>query len=92
MTEDLSVFLADFGVSVTPEAGSAFTGIFDAAYLASMGVVESSGPVLVVRSQDVIGNGIEQESILTISGADYIVTGVQPDGTGVTTLQLRGVG
>lgn len=92
MTEDLSVFLADFGVSVTPEVGTAFTGIFDAAYLAALGVVEASGPVLVVRSQDVSDNGVEQESILTISGADYIVTNVQPDGTGITTLHLRGVG
>jgi len=61
--------------------------VFDAAYLSAGGMFESSGPQVTGKSADLAS--AVQGSPITINGQAYTVTGNQPDGTGMTTLQLR---
>lgn len=88
--EDTSAFFdVAGGFAVDAMIGaSVFPVIFDNAYLASLGgLVESTGPVAQAQSADVAG--VQQGDTITINATAYTVTGVQPDGTGVTLLQLR---
>lgn len=87
--EDLTVFFADFGVPAVVGVAPAVTVIFDKAYIAAlMGRVESVGPECVGRTADL--DVLEQGDPITIDGVPYTVTGNDPDGTGLTVLQLRG--
>lgn len=91
--EDLTVFFSDFGVTATPTVGAAITVIFDRAFLSSLGV-ESTGPVCVARTADVaaLAHGSDLTVTGTPGGTDdgvYEITGIQPDGTGISVLQLR---
>lgn len=87
--EDLTPFLdvaAGFAVSAT--IGSATVPvIFDAAYTSAAGMVESTGPQCTGRSADLAA--VTHGSTITIATVAYVVTGNQPDGTGMTVLQLR---
>lgn len=81
----------DFGVAITVGAETIY-GIFDKDYLAvSNGEVdvESDSPMVLVRSSDVTAQSIAVATSLVISSATYVVTSVQPDGTGMTRLVLR---
>lgn len=88
-TEDLSPFLdTDDGFAVSATIGAATVPvIFDNAYLAAQGLVESTGPQCLGKTADLAG--AVQGTAVTISGTAYTVTGNQPDGTGMTVLQLR---
>lgn len=89
MNEDLSVFFADFAESVSGVSGT-FSAIFDAEYIGVGEVpVDSTQFRLTARSADITANEVGVGSTLTISGADYVVRSVQPDGTGVTVLVLE---
>ena len=48
--------------------------------------VETTGPGALVASADVAG--IEQNDTVTTGGVTYYVTGVKPDGRGLTLLIL----
>lgn len=48
--------------------------------------VESSGPVATCKTSDV--SGAKHGDTLAISGTTYYISGVQPDGTGITKLLL----
>lgn len=96
---DRAAFLSvdDFGVTATytPAAGgasSSVTGIFDAAHLSvDLGAavpVSSTNPVFHCRSADLSDGGTENDT-LVINGATYKVRDVQPDGTGMTMLELQ---
>ena len=89
--EDLSVFFDTangFAQSATVD-GDTFPAIFDNAYQSTLGgLVESTGPICQAKTADVAS--VVQGATISIGGTDYVVTGVQPDGTGLTTLQLRG--
>lgn len=88
--EDLSVFLdAASGFAVNATIGSATVPvIFDnVGQPALAGFVETAGPQCIAKSQDVAS--VTQGSAITINAVAYTVTGVEPDGTGLTTLQLR---
>lgn len=99
---DRAVFLsaAGFGTAVTyrPAGNLSLTmqilGIFDAAHLSvdvGSGVpVSSTNPILTCRSADLTNGGKEGDR-LTIDGVDYLVRDVQPDGTGMTVLELEKV-
>ena len=63
-----------------------FDVIFDAAATVA-GLVADIGPQAQCKTADV--SGVEWHSGLTINGTPYTVTAIQPDGTGVTVLQLR---
>ena len=89
--DDRAALLADFGVTVTPAVGSSFVAIQDAEFLAvdpnSAVAYEGSNPVLLCRTADV--SALVHGSVLSISGASYKVQGIEPDGTGLTLLQLE---
>lgn len=87
--EDLAPFFdvaAGFAVAATIGA-STVNVIFDASYLSSGALVESTGPQCTGRTVDLAS--AVQGTAITIGGIGYVVTGNQPDGTGVTVLQLR---
>ena len=80
-----SAYFSDFAVPATV-AGVATKGIFDKAYQESFGIVAGNNPVLVVKTSDV--NAAEGDQVVVDSNT-YIVSGVEPDGTGITILQLE---
>lgn len=87
--DDRAALLADFGVSVTKADTSTFTGIFDTDFLAvdvEETEVESNEPVLLARTADTAT--LAHGSVLLINAVSYTVRGIQPDGTGMTTLFL----
>ncbi len=92
MTNDLAVFLADFGVSATyTHAGTPATisVIFDNEYVpANLGgiEVESLGPAATCKTSDV-SNAAHGDTVV-INSVTYYITGVHPDGTGMTVLLL----
>ncbi|MCS4508892.1 head-tail joining protein [Xylophilus ampelinus] len=83
--EDLSVFFADFSVPAML-GGEVLPVILDAAYLSAMGM-ETTGPAAVV--QTALVSLVQHGDALTVGARTYAVTGIQPDGTGITVLQLR---
>lgn len=82
--EDRAPFFADFGIAATLN-GASVTGIFDDAYGEAFGgMVMGSGPMF--RCQSSAGHAAGQA--LVIGATTYTVTGVEPDGTGLTVLRL----
>lgn len=67
--------------------GRVFNVIFEAAAVTAAGFVETVGPQCLVRDSDL--QGIDHDSEIVVRGVTYVVTGVEPDGAGMTTLQLR---
>jgi hypothetical protein len=82
--------LNDFGVNVTVN-GSTIKGIFDSPY----GPVEVGGEVafsiqessVLVRTSDI--PTVVQGTTMVVDGRSYVITDIQPDGTGMTTLMLE---
>ncbi len=66
-------------------AGTAVEGIFDAEYLPAIGV-ESTSPAFTCSIAD-LPSGYRTATV-TIRSIDYVITGDQPDGTGITVLLL----
>lgn len=88
LTSDLSFFFNEdeFGVPATFGAAS-ITVIFDAAFLSAMGM-GGTGPQAMCKTSDVAA-AVQGDSI-TINGTAYTIAGPpEPNGTGVTLLQLR---
>lgn len=89
-TEDMSVYFdatSGFAVNATID-GATVPVIFDApGQPALAGFVETAGPQCIAKSQDVAA--VTHGSAITINAVTYTVTGVEADGTGITTLQLR---
>ncbi len=76
----------------TPSGGSASTinGILNNEFqLIDVGEtgVESTMPVLTVRSSDV--SGVAHGDDFTINSIDYKAVVIRPDGTGITEIQLE---
>lgn len=92
-TEDLAQFLDtdDFAVAATYNGSTTVNGILDQEYY-EVGVgdagVESSQPVFLCRTADV--PAAAHGDTLLIDAITYKVRGVQPDGTGLTRLALKG--
>ena len=77
-------FFTDFAIDVTVNGVSA-RGIFDNGFAAAFGgMVDGTSPVLHLLSAVPVSRG----DAVIISGASYTVTGIEPDGTGVTQLRL----
>lgn len=89
-TEDITAFFDtdDFAVSATVGAAT-FNVIFDNAYLSAGGDASVAGtqPMCHARSADV--SGVSIGSTMTVNSVAYVVTGLHPDGTGVTVITLR---
>ena len=91
--------LADFfdvdehaqAASYTPSGGSAssITVIFrNEFYLEDSGVgVETTQPVITVQTSKV--PGIAHGDVIAISGINYNVIGIRPDGTGISEIALE---
>lgn len=90
--DDRAALLADYGVTVTKADTTTFTAIFDETFIevdptGATRAVESSDPQIMARTADV--SALVHGSLLTISGSSYKVIGIEPDGTGITTLILE---
>tara|TARA_R110000823_G_scaffold314456_2_gene443676 strand:+ start:5707 stop:5997 length:291 start_codon:yes stop_codon:yes gene_type:complete len=88
--QERRTILSDFGVDVNLGTKT-ITGIFDSPHtsLSVGGEVPFSIQESYVVVQTVDVTGVGQGSTLSISGANYVVTDVQPDGTGMTQLILE---
>lgn len=87
--EDFTVFFEDFGVTATPNVGSAITVIFDRAHIEAMGGdISGTQPIALAVSADVASLA-SNSSTLAISGTTYRVRDIQPDGTGLSVLVLE---
>lgn len=90
-----TVLLADFGVSATytaeGESATTITVIFDEPYVGvdpdGRVAVESDNPTCLARTTDV--SNANHAATIVINSTTYNVVGVQPDGTGFTTLVLE---
>lgn len=60
--------------------------IFDNGFVSALDV-ESSGPFATCASDSVAG--VRRDDEIEIQGTLYRVVGVEPDGTGITTLRLN---
>lgn len=85
-TEDLSIFLSDFGQAATID-GTSTNVLFDAVYAEGLGGIATSPYQAALPSSVPVGQG----STLVTGGSTYRVVSVQPDGTGWTTLILEAV-
>lgn len=83
LTEDFACYFVDFGIDATV-GGVTVRGIFDAAYSDGLGI-SGTQPVLLVASSVTAADG----TAITIGATAYVVTDVQPDGTGMTRLMLQ---
>ena len=84
MRLDPAAFFTDFAIDVTVN-GVAARGIFDNGFASGFsGMVDGTSPVLHMLSAVPVARG----DTVIISAASYTVTGVEPDGTGVTQLRL----
>lgn len=92
---DLTRFFADFATAgtYTPAVGAAraVSVIFDRSYVEvdpiSGAPVSTGHPVATVRDSEF--TGVAAGDQLAIGASNYIITSVQPDGTGITVLALR---
>lgn len=86
--EDFTVYLADFGESVTLD-GVTVTAIFDEAYVtASAGLgLAATSPALVLPSDSVPAT--PEGAAVVVRGASYSVAEHRPDGTGGSVLLLE---
>lgn len=85
LVELYSAYFSDFAVPATV-AGIATTGIFDKAYQESFGIVAGDNPVLVIKTSDV--SPVEGDAV-SVNSTAYTIASVEPDGTGITILQLE---
>lgn len=89
-TEDLTQFFDtdDFAVAATISSATV-NGIFENQFLGAPGEADVAGtvPTFTCRTADV--SSVTAGTTVTISAVNYVVTGVHPDGTGVTMLILR---
>ncbi len=92
---DISLFFTDYAVGAvyTPQGGQAtsirviFDNEFQAIEMLAGGVgVESTSPAALCRTSDV--SSAKHRDTLVVGGKTYHVTGVHPDGTGITRLML----
>jgi len=91
---DITAFLAALGLTVTLDNGSLngieITGIFSEPFEAVNqfdGSVESSGPSVECATADI--SDVKHNQALRVNDTDYVITGIQNDGTGWTKLYLR---
>lgn len=85
MQETLDAYFADFGTTATVN-GVSVQAIFDAAYADPLGMAGNT-PQLTVATADLPAVAVGQA--VTVNSTSYTVVGIEPDGTGITTLQLR---
>jgi hypothetical protein len=85
MIETLNAFFSDFASTATV-GGVTVEALWDAAYTDPLGMAGNQ-PQLIVASEDLPSVAVGQA--VTVNAVNYTVTGIEPDGTGITTLILR---
>ena len=87
-TEDLSVFFRtqDFAVAATYNGSTTVNGILDNEYVEGLNF-QGSAPVFRCRTSDVPTATHGQS--LVVDGITYKIVGVEPSGTGISTLRLE---
>jgi len=85
-TDDTSEFFSDFAEQVTI-AGASVSAIFDSAYTRVGTLLSTTDPALWCKASDV--TSVVRGTAVTVRGVAYTVRDIQPDGTGVTVLQLE---
>ena len=85
--EDLTAFFnaADFAVTATLN-GVSVTGIFDNTYAAGFDLA-GSAPNLLLPSSSAVSAAHGQSVV--VGGVSYTVSGIEPDGSGLTLLRLQ---
>jgi len=90
--EDLSAFFSDFAVSASfTVEGVQKTArvLFDRPYAAPFGMqADASEPACQGATADL--SGLRRDDAITVDGIRFDIDRVEPDGTGVTNLVLRG--
>ncbi len=90
LTNDLDIFFdnTEFAVDVLYNAAT-IQCLFDNEFLLAVQEivgVETTGPQALLKDSDIVG--LRQKHEMTISGIVYKVTGIHPDGTGLTAVLL----
>jgi len=87
ITEDLDVFLADFGEAFTLQGGAAggVTAIFDAAYLQEIGVA-GTDPAALVKASAVSAGDAGKTFTRVGTGVVYTIRNRQPQDDGAFVL------
>ena len=87
-TENLSqFFIAGELAEAATVAGTALLAIFEDGY-EETDEIEGTGPQLACQSVE-LPEATAQGSTVVVGGKTYTVTGVRPDGTGITVLDLE---
>lgn len=92
---DRQAYMDVFGVEVTLNPDTTKTkiqAIFDNAHIeieGNLSVLSTSTPMLTVRTIDV--SGVLQGHELLVENTRYRVRDIQPDGTGITQIELHKV-
>lgn len=78
-------FFSDFAIDITVN-GVSVRGIFDNAFGSAFGgMIDGSGPMVRLPSSVVASRG----NPVVIASKQYRITGIEPDGTGLTVLRLE---
>lgn len=86
ITTDFDAFFLDFGLLATV-AGQPVDGIFDNAFLTSLGFTAGSAPTLLIAHAD--APSVAQGDAVVVASVNYTVTAIEPDGTGLALLRLQ---
>lgn len=87
---DRLAYLADFGVTAIVNGTTSVTGIFDDKFLMVDDLelnIESSEPQFLCRTSD--SSAFTDGMTFVVNGTSYIITTVEPDGTGFTVITLH---
>ena len=90
--EDLADFIHDdtpgyrAAVLVVGTATSTVGGIYDSAYEAALTVLAGRNPSLLVTDASL--GAAKRGDAITVAGTPYVIQNLEPDGTGLTRLQL----
>jgi len=84
--EDMDVFLDEFAVTAVLPGAVTVNVIFDNQY-ASPFDISASRPSCLGKSSDL--DAMSYGAEIMVSGVDYVVRSVEPDGTGMTRLMLE---
>jgi Tfp pilus assembly protein PilP len=82
------MFFTDFAKSGTVN-GVTINGIFDEGYQQQLGIIEDQNPMFTVKDSDIVG--ITHGMAVVINSRNFKIREIQPDGNGITVLQLSAV-
>jgi hypothetical protein len=82
------MYFADFAKSATVN-GVTINVIFDEGYQQQLGIIEDQNPMITCKDTDVVG--VTHGLAVVVNGRNFKIREVQPDGNGITVLQLSAV-